>query len=108
MDLSGIATFDTIDGWVQFLFSHLLKDQPRGYSKVSLHQIVDCHMQLFIMASHLTMGKLTSSPADKKPLDEAILPLKSSSEILQYVVPLQTLKTPDPPVKTDNCQSSKD
>ena len=47
------------------------------------------------------MGKLTASPADKKPLDEAILQLKSSSEILQYLAPLQTLKTPDPPAKTD-------
>ena len=51
MDLSGIATFDTIEGWVQFLFSHLLKEQPRGYSKVSLQQIIDCDKQLFSYSS---------------------------------------------------------
>ena len=92
MDLSGIASFDVIEGWVQLLFSHLIKDQPRGYSKVSLQQIIDSDKQLFIMASHLTMGKLL-------PLDVAILQLKSSSEILQYLAPLQTLKAHDPPLK---------
>ena len=101
MDLSGIATFDAIEGWVQFLFSHLLKEQPRGYSRVSLQQIIDCDKQLFIMASRQTMGKLVASPGEKKPLDEAILELKASSEILQYVAPLQTLKSSDPPLKVD-------
>ena len=90
MDLSGISTFEVIEGWVQFLFSHLMKEQPRGYSRVSLQQIIDCDKQMFVMASHLTMGK---------PLDEAVISLKSSSEILQYLAPLQTLKNSDPPVK---------
>ena len=101
MDLSGISTFDVIEGWVQFLFSHLMKEQPRGYSKVSLQQIVDCDKQLFVMASHMTMGRLSASPGEKKPLDEVITTLKSSSEILQYLAPLQTLKSTEPPTKGD-------
>ena len=99
MDLSGISSFEVIEGWVQFLFSHLMKDQPRGYSRVTLQQIIDCDKQMFVMASHLTMGKLTANPGEKKPLDEAIATLKSSSEILQYLAPLQTLKNSEPPVK---------
>ena len=101
MDLSGISTFDVIEGWVQFLFSHLMKEQPRGYSKVSLQQIVDCDKQLFVMASHMTMGRLNASPGEKKPLDEVITTLKSSSEILQYLASLQTLKSTEPPTKVD-------
>ena len=101
MDLSGISTFDVIEGWVQFLFSQLMKEQPRGYSKVSLQQLVDCDKQLFVMASHLTMGKLNASPGEKKPLDEVIATLKSSSDILQYLAPLQTLKSTEPPTKVD-------
>ena len=58
-----------------------MKDQPRGYSRVTLQQIIDCDKQMFVMASHLTMGKLTANPGEKKPLDEAIATLKSSSEI---------------------------
>ena len=75
-----------------------MKDQPRGYSRVTLQQIIDCDKQMFVMASHLTMGKLTANPGEKKPLDEAIATLKSSSEILQYLAPLQTLKNSEPPV----------
>ncbi len=49
------------------------------------------------MASHMTLGKLQSSPAFGKPLDDAIKDLKVSHEILQYLSPLPTVKHHDPP-----------
>ena len=36
MDLAGLATFSVMEGWTQLLFSHLLREQPRGLDKVSL------------------------------------------------------------------------
>ena len=72
MDLAGIASYDVVEPWVQFLFSQMLREQPRGFSKVTFQQLIDCDKQMFIMASHKTLGKLQSSPADPKPLDEAI------------------------------------
>ena len=42
MDLAGLATFSVMEGWTQLLFSHLLREQPRGLAKVSLQQLLDC------------------------------------------------------------------
>ena len=87
MDLSGIASFDVVEGWVQYLFSQLMRDQPRVFSRVSLQQALDCDKQLFTLASHRTMGSLQKASDGTKPLDDAILALKDSSEVLQYLVP---------------------
>ena len=98
MDLSGIATFDVVEPWVQFLFSQLIREQPRGFAKITLQQLIDCDKQLFVMASHHTLGKLQGTPGGDKPLDDAIKTLKVSHEILQYLSPLPTVKHHDPPV----------
>ena len=55
IDLAGLASFETAEGWTQLLFSHLLRDPPRGFAKVSLQQLLDTDRQLFTMASHKTM-----------------------------------------------------
>ena len=98
MDLSGIASFDVVEPWVQFLFSQLIREQPKGFAKITLQQLVDCDKQLFIMASHHTLGKIQGTPGGDKPLDEAIKTLKVSHEILQYLSPLPVVKHHDPPV----------
>lgn len=97
MDLAGLATFDVVESWIQFLFQQLIKEQPKGFSKISLQQLLDCDKQLFVEASHRTMGKLQSTPPAKKPLDEVITTLKTSSEVLQYLTPLPATKVHDPP-----------
>ena len=98
MDLAEIASFTTVETWVQYLFAQLSKDQPRGFSKITL-QVLDCDRQLFVLASHRTMGKLrTLVPGDPKPLDTAIDSLKSSTEVLQYLTPLPALRAPPTPV----------
>ena len=45
-----------------------------------LQQILDCDRQLYTLASHKTMGKLSSSPYEAKPLDAVIRSLKDSTE----------------------------
>ena len=36
MDLAGIASFETVESWVQYLFTQLLREQPRGFARISL------------------------------------------------------------------------
>ena len=66
MDLAGLVSFPVAEGWVQFLYSHLLRDPPRGFAKISLQQILDCDKQLFTVASHRTMGNLQVGPNSKQ------------------------------------------
>eukprot|EP00435_Cladocopium_sp_Y103_P014134 s357_g3.t1 len=102
MDLAGLATFDVVEQWVQFLFQQLLKDQPRGFAKISLQQILDCDKQLFILASHETMGKLSNAPDEDKPLDTIIEKLRDSNKVLQYLTPLPAARHHEPPQQPAN------
>eukprot|EP00435_Cladocopium_sp_Y103_P052816 s1638_g16.t1 len=102
MDLAGLASFDVVESWVQFLFQQLLKEQPRGFTKISLQQILDCDKHLFVMASHETMGKLASAPGEDKPLDDVIDRLKDSTEVLQYLMPLPATKHHEAPAQPAN------
>ena len=102
MDLAGLATFDVFEGWVQFLFQQLLKEQPRGFSKISLQQILDCDRNLFVLAAHESMGNLSSNPGDEKPLDGIIEKLRISNEVLQYLTPLPTVRNHEPSLQPSN------
>jgi hypothetical protein len=97
MDLAGLATFEKAESWTQFLFTQLMKDQPKGFSRISIQQLVDCDKHLFVLASHMTMGKLTSVPGEPKPMDQAFDKLRDSSEVLQYLTPLPTVRVHDSP-----------
>lgn len=107
MDLAGLASFEVIESWVQFLFQQLIKDQPRGFAKISLQQLLDCDKQLFIEASHRTLGKLQSVPPAPKPLDVAINELKVASVVLQYLTPLPAHKVHDPPAAPADARPPK-
>ena len=100
MDLAGLVTFETAETWTETLFSHLLREQPRGLAKVSLQQLLDCDKQMFTMASHKTMGNLREAPDNSKPLDDAINELKSNSEILQYLMPLPVVRSHEAPASS--------
>ncbi|CAJ1409328.1 unnamed protein product, partial [Effrenium voratum] len=88
MDLANLASFQVIESWVQYLFLQLVKDQPRGFSKVTLQQLIECDKQMFIMASHKTMGKLQTTPPAPRPLDEAIRELQRAPDVWQYLAPI--------------------
>ncbi|CAJ1374802.1 unnamed protein product [Effrenium voratum] len=94
MDLAGIAEFTVVEAWVQFLFTHVAREQPHGFNKVTaLQQLVECDKQMFTLAAHRTMGCLQRGPADPKPLDEAIQALKTSHEVLQYLPKRRNART---------------
>eukprot|EP00435_Cladocopium_sp_Y103_P045469 s290_g13.t1 len=96
MDLSGLVSFDVIEAWTQFLFTQLMRDQPKGFSKITLQQVLDCDKQFFIQASHMTMGKLAALPGGEKPLDETFEKLRESNEVLQYLIPLPASRVHEP------------
>ena len=82
---------------MQFLYSHLLRDPPRGFAKISLQQILDCDKQLFTVASHRTMGNLQVGPNNVKPLDAIFNELRESGEVLQFLTPLPATRSHEPP-----------
>lgn len=100
MDLAGIASFEVVEQWVLLLFTYLMREQPNGFSKVTLQQLLDCDKHLFTLASHRTMGRLTAPAGDPKPLDSVIKALRESQEVLQFLAPLPAGKrvAVDPPV----------
>lgn len=98
MDLAEIASYETVETWIQYLFAQFVKEQPKGFARIALQQVLECDRQLFILASRKTMGKLrASAPGDPKPLDQAINELKASPEILQYLAPLPAVRAPPTP-----------
>ena len=101
MDLAGIASFEVVEQWVFLLFTYLMREQPNGFSKVTLQQLLDCDRHLFTLASHRTMGRLTAPAGDPKPLDSVIRASRESQEVLQFLSPLPAGKrvAVDPPVK---------
>jgi hypothetical protein len=101
MDLAGLSTFEKAESWTQFLFTQLMKDQPKGFSRISIQQLVDCDKHLFILASHMTMGKLASAAGETKPMDAAFDRLRDSSEVLQYLTPLPATRVHEAPVATN-------
>ena len=101
MDLAGLATFDVTEAWNQFLFAQLIREQPKGFSKISLQQLLDCDKQLFILASHQTMGRLTSAPDQAKPLDAAFEKLRDSNEVLQFLTPLPAQRSHESPAPSN-------
>lgn len=104
MDQAGLVSFETIEGWIQFLFLQLVKEQPKGFAKVSLQQILDCDKHLFVLASHRTMGDLLGRTGGPKPLDGVIKELMGSNEVLQYLSPLPGAKPQHDPPPFSNFQ----
>ncbi|CAJ1439404.1 unnamed protein product, partial [Effrenium voratum] len=107
MDQAGLVKFQTIEKWVQYLFLQLCKDQPKNFSKVTLHQIVECDKQLFTLASLQTMGTLSAPPAGQKPLDGVIDKLSQSNEVLQYLMPLPQTRSAGSPDTGDQPPAKK-
>eukprot|EP00435_Cladocopium_sp_Y103_P018449 s3915_g4.t1 len=97
MDMAGLVSFDVIEGWVQFLFSQLMREQSKGFSKISFQQILDCDKYLFTLASHRTMGNLQKGVDQIKPLDATIEALRESPEALQYLMPLPASRSHEAP-----------
>ena len=88
-DLAGLATFHALEGWVNKMFLVLSRPIPPGYKPVNIQQLISADRALFIRAADALVGSLTGVPGRAKPLDEQIVLLQDSPEIVQYMTPLQ-------------------
>ena len=59
MDLAGLVSFPVAEGWVQFLYSHLLRDPPRGFAKISLQTNSGLRQAIVYSGLSSNDGKLT-------------------------------------------------
>ena len=80
MDLAGLATFELTESWTQYLFTQLLKEQPKGFAKISLQQLVDCDKHMWILAWGAALGKF-----------------EDFTEVLQYLTPVPAMRNNEAP-----------
>eukprot|EP00435_Cladocopium_sp_Y103_P027530 s3375_g6.t2 len=97
MDQAKLCSFREIEKWVQHLFLSHERSQPPGFSSVTLQQIIECDKQMFIRASNSLVGNLQSEPGAKEtPLDKEIQTLRTSPELMPYLMPMQSRSTGKP------------
>eukprot|EP00435_Cladocopium_sp_Y103_P024655 s97_g6.t1 len=91
MDQAKLCSFREIEKWVQHLFLSHDRSQPPGFAAVTLQQIIECDKQMFIRASNNLVGNVQAEPGAKEtPLDKEIQTLRTSPELLPYLMPMQT------------------
>eukprot|EP00435_Cladocopium_sp_Y103_P022564 s4461_g5.t1 len=97
MDQAKLCSFREIEKWVQHLFLSHERSQPPGFSSLTLQQIIECDKQMFIRASNSLVGNLQSEPGAKEtPLDKEIQTLRTSPELMPYLMPMQSRPTGKP------------
>ena len=77
-DLGHLASFSVMETYVSMLFEHLQRPVPKGYSSVTLGQVLAADKELFVRAAHELDGKLQSPAGASRPLDAAITTLSAS------------------------------
>ena len=96
MDQAKLWSSREIEMWVQHLFLSHERSQPSGFASVTLQQIIECDKQMFIRASNNLVGKLQAEPGVVvTPLDKEIKMLRTSPELMPYLMPMPT-KHPSP------------
>ncbi|CAE7417915.1 unnamed protein product, partial [Symbiodinium pilosum] len=81
-DLGHLASFSVMETYVSMLFEHLQRPVPKGYSSVTLGQVLAADKELFVRAAHELDGKL-QSPAG----------------VIQFLLPMPLPPPPPHPVK---------
>eukprot|EP00435_Cladocopium_sp_Y103_P060513 s739_g22.t1 len=80
-----------IEKWVQHLFLSHERSQSPDFASVTLQQIIECDKQMFIQASNSLVRNLQSEPgAQETPLDKELRTLRTSPELMPYLMPMQT------------------
>ena len=103
MDQARLCSFREIEMWVQHLFLSHERAQPQGFSSVSLQQIIECDKQMFIRASNNLVGGLHSDPGSQlTPLDKQLKELRTSQEIMPYLMPMPAKQPAKPAPNNPN------
>ena len=98
-DLGHMASFHVMETYVSTLFEYLQRPVPKGYSSVSLGQVLAADKELFVRAAHELDGKLQGPAGSSRPLDAAITSLSVSQSVIQFLLPIPLPPPPPHPVK---------
>ena len=102
MDQAKLCSFKEIEMWVQHLFLSHERAQPSGFASVTLQQIIECDKQMFIRASNNLVGQLQTEPGSAvTPLDKEIKALRTSPELMPYLMPMPVRPSPKNNPKPD-------
>ena len=86
--LTGIASFEALEGWTQLLFDRVCQEPPAGYKHISIEQIVTADRHFWVKVSEKTRAKLHTAVGGEKALDVAIKELSHHPEIQFHMLPL--------------------
>ena len=107
MDQAKLCSFKEIELWVQHLFLSHERAQPSGFASVTLQQIIECDKQMFIRASNNLVGQLQGEPGSSMtPLDKEIRALRTSPELMPYLMPMPVRPAPKTNPKPDKRPTS--
>ena len=107
MDQAKLCSFKEIEMWVQHLFLSHERAQPSGFASVTLQQIIECDKQMFIRASNNLVGQLQGEPGSSMtPLDKEIKALRTSPELMPYLMPMPVRPAPKTNPKPDKRPTS--
>lgn len=90
-DLMGAVTFQKMESWHRFLFSHLDRPPLSGYSPVSLEQIIRADKQAWIRLAEL-VPSMKRTITGELPLDDALPNLRNDPSVVMLLLPLPSLK----------------
>lgn len=91
-DLMSAASFNAMEGWHRFLFSHLEHQPVSGYSQVSAEQIMKADKQAWIRLAEI-MTTLKKDLNGKMPLDEELKNLRTDPQVVFLLLPLPAHKS---------------
>lgn len=106
-DLSGMASFATMDLWTQKLFEKMNEPPLANYRSISVEQIINADKALWVKLSNETRGKLQPKTGEAKAFDTAFAKLCEHPEVLQHLAPLQSITSHRPEQPSSSFQSSK-
>ena len=88
LDLVGLATFSTVQRWVERLFEIATTDPPPSFMRVSRAQILRADRQAFVEMARVHNGSLKARPDGSLPLDAAFEDLPRNTEVMYFLLPV--------------------
>ena len=87
MDLVGLASFGTMQNWIERLFRVLSVDPPPGFAKVSRAQVLRADRQSFVELAREHNGAIKAKADGSLPLDAGFQSLDRNTEVMYFLLP---------------------
>ena len=84
-----LCTFEAFETWINKLFEAVQRSVPKGYTSVTLGQIVIADREMFVRLADRLEGQLQKPIGAEKPMDSALRELSESQDINQFLQPLR-------------------